>query len=556
MALHGQNMIQAQIANEAIAARVWKRLRLTDAEIDGYFCGPAYLPWLRMGNLSTHPGSLPPAWRERSVRLQHAVMDRMRLLGIEPIVPGFAGFLPSAIARVRPDLHLKHTFWQGEDSGFDNWFLSPDQPAFREISRMYVEEWEREFGKCTYYLADSFNEMELPWKTEGEICKGLADCGENIVLGMRDANPDAIWTVQGWIFVCSPGTWKPNRFAAMQSRVPKDAMLVLDLAVDYVHFIGRSFDRKPGLMDWEKFPSFGGQPWIWSVIPNMGGVSIPGGILDYYANGHLEALAARERGQLVGHGIAAEGIENNEFLFELCTEAGWQTHYTSVRGWLVNYARSRYGKCPKKMVEAYDALLAGPYACFMDHPIFSWQRVESDFHYNTDPYKGYAAGGGDLADCMRRAADAFAACADEMGDNALYRFDLAQLKAGALGYEAHFAFQRDDRETVRRCLREIETLLKGHPTDDFRVWLARARAAGEGDAKLADLYERNARELLTLWGAKTGDYSCRVWSGLVGSHYLPRLELYWAAKDAGRDTGAAVRTFCRRFIDELTPITP
>lgn len=29
-----------------------------------------------------------------------------------------------------------------------------------------MEEWQKEFGKNTYYLADSFNEMELPVNTD------------------------------------------------------------------------------------------------------------------------------------------------------------------------------------------------------------------------------------------------------------------------------------------------------------------------------------------------------------------------------------------------------
>ena len=45
MALHGINMPLALVGYEAILARVWKQMGLTDEEINDYFVGPAHLPW-------------------------------------------------------------------------------------------------------------------------------------------------------------------------------------------------------------------------------------------------------------------------------------------------------------------------------------------------------------------------------------------------------------------------------------------------------------------------------------------------------------------------------
>ena len=549
MALHGVNMALATIASEEIAARVWKRYGLTDAEIDGFFCGPAFLPWFRMGNLSGRPDSLPKAWRTRSVRIQHAVMKRMRELGIEPIVPGFAGFLPKAFARVRPDARLATMRWG--NMPFTSNFLSPDQPLFRELGKAYVEEWEKEFGKCTHYLADSFNEMALPWKTEAETRAGFAACGRNIVGGMRDANPDAVWTLQGWIFAHDPDVWTRERFAALQSGVPANAMLTLDIAVDYIHYDLRGYRDRPRLkMNWDKFPAFGGQPWIWSVIPNMGGNTLLSGYLEYYANGHLEALASPNRGALVGHGMAPEGIENNEVLFELLSEGAWRTDFVSVRHWIREYSLSRYGKCPEKMMEYWDALLSGPYATFIDHPAVNWQKAFGGQPLFARPEQGFQAVGGEIVSCWRKASAAFEACADELADNALYRADRAEVLAVAKAYEAHSALEAGDHERTAQLLLEIDATLKGHPLHDLRRWIAFARSAAEGDEALADAYETGARRLVTEWGdGELNDYSARIWSGLVGTYYLGRMETYFKAKDAGEDAKAAVEKFNRAFID-------
>ena len=548
MALHGVNMTIAQIANEAIAERVWKRYGLTDAEIDEYFCGPAYLPWFRMGNLSERPDRLPRAWRERSVRLQHAVNRRMRALGIELIAPGFAGFLPRAFARVRPEVRLTRLPWVSP--AFGNNFLSPDQPVFRELAKVYVEEWEKEFGRATYYLADSFNEMKLPWQTEEEIRRGFAAAGANIIGGMREANPDAVWALQGWVFYYDGKTWTPERFAALQSAVPAEAMFIIDLSVDYIRFGDGIYGKPSQPMNWDKFPAFGGQPWMWSALVNMGGDTILGGLLDYYANGHLSALASVNRGQLWGYGLAPEGIENNEVIFELATEGAWRTEYVAVREWLADYSLSRYGKCPDELKEFWDVLLEGPYSTFFDHPQFSWQKLGSKGQAFPSPFEGYRARGGDLRESWRKAHAAFEACAGELGDSELYRADRAEVFAIAAGMEAHVAILEGRREDGVRLLKEIDRRLKGHPLHDLRRWIAFARAAAEGDEKLADEYESDARRIVTDWADSLEDYSARVWSGLVGTYYLGRMKAFWEAEQAGTDPAAAVQAFKRKFIDE------
>jgi len=60
-------------------------------------------------------------------------------------------------------------------------------------------------------------------------------------------------------------------------------------------------------------------------------------------------------------------------------------------------------------------------------------------------------------------------------------------------------------------------------------WLADARAQGTTVAE-KDIYERNARDLITLWGAADSplhEYSCRQWSGLLNDFYKTRWEKFF-----------------------------
>lgn len=85
MALHGIDMPLTLVANEAIMARVWRKIGFSEQEIEDSFVGPAHLPWMRMGNISEVDRPLPNAWHKEQIKLQHKILDRMRALGMKPI---------------------------------------------------------------------------------------------------------------------------------------------------------------------------------------------------------------------------------------------------------------------------------------------------------------------------------------------------------------------------------------------------------------------------------------------------------------------------------------
>lgn len=52
-----------------------------------------------MGNIRGWGGPLSSDWHDHSVKLQKAILSRMRELGVTPVLPAFAGFVPRAITR-------------------------------------------------------------------------------------------------------------------------------------------------------------------------------------------------------------------------------------------------------------------------------------------------------------------------------------------------------------------------------------------------------------------------------------------------------------------------
>lgn len=553
MALHGIDMPLALTAYEAIIARVWKKLGLTDEEINQYFVGPAHLPWMRMGNVSGIDGPLNADWHRGQIALQHKILDRMRALGMKPVCPGFAGFVPQAIRRISPQAELVTTHWAGS---FSNWMLKPSDPLFRKICTAFIREWEKEFGKNEYYLVDSFNEMEIPFPEKGtpERYEQVAQYGESVYQAIAAANPDAVWAMQGWMFGYQRDIWDAETLQALLSRVPDDRMLLLDLAVDYNTQFWHS------QVNWEYYRGFFRKSWIYSVIPNMGGKTGMTGVLEFYANGHLSALASADKGRLAGHGMAPEGIENNEVIYELVTDAGWSSARIDLEEWLAAYSANRYGSCPEEVRRYWALLLRSVYGTFTDHPRYNWQFRPGSVR----------KGSINLCPEFFQAIESFAA-ARTLSGNARYRTDLAELAALYAGGKAEMltrhidqAYARGDTAQALRLqsrfaatLRAMDSLLCAHPTLRLERWLDFARQAARTPEQ-AQQYARNARRIVTIWGPPVDDYSARVWSGLIRDYYLPRWQHYFAARNAHEhfDFAAWEQAWVDRGAQPLSPAQP
>lgn len=500
-AVHGFNMLMAPIATEAIAERVWLQLGLTQQEIDANTCGPAHMPWYRMGNICGIDGYLPKAWHADQIALQHKIITRMRELGIEPVVQSFAGFVPRGFERLHPETKLHGTCWNGSLPDKNRPILMlPDDPQFAAITKAYMDEWKKEFGPAKYFLVDSFNEMEVP-KTSRPMTDVLADYGEKTWQAIHAANPNAIWAIQGWTFGYQ--NWKPENLKALFSKVPDDRMFVLDFANDYFPV-------------WKKYQAFYGKTWACGYVPNMGGKTAYTGNLNLYASGSANTLADSSHGNLKGFTISGEGLENNEALYELLTDMAWSTAAINLDTWFEKYSVNRYGACPPAIAESWKILRQGCYSNLKDHPAYGWQHV----------------GGLDRNPNVFEATAKFLSCSDQLKTSPAYRADAVERTALALAYKvdewrslAHQAFAAGDMDTfdtasarTLELLTQVDRLMEAHPYHRLERWIDFARAH-QGSAEEKQAYESNARCIVTYWTAGVQNYSCRVWGGLVRDYY-------------------------------------
>ncbi len=536
MTLNGINLPLALTGEEAIWQRVYRQMGFTDAELDKFFCGPAYFSWFWMGNIDAWGGPLPQHWMDSHRELQKKILTAERSMGMKPVLASFTGHVPAAFVSRFPGSKVKKTNW---GAGFDDvYILDPSDPLFEKIGQQFIEAQTKEYGTDHFYSADTFNENVPPTDDSAY----LSQMSKKVFRSMAGADPKAIWVMQGWMFHYNAAYWKAPQVQALLKAVPDDQMIVLDLYSES-HPV------------WNRTNAYYGKPWIWNMLHNFGGNISLWGRMEAVATGPAAALHAasagetadRPAGKMEGIGLTPEGIGQNPALYQLMLDNVWRDSAIDVSDWLKRYAVQRYGSSNDGVDSAWEILLhtvyagglgeGGPESIIVSRPMTEpWgDRVRTKLDY--EPKE------------LAKAWTLFVRAADTLGgDNGVgssdgFRYDLVDITRQVL---ANYALplqqkwvlaylQHDsagyDQYTAQflELMDDMDVLLATRKDFLLGRWIGDARRCGADEAE-KDLYEKNARDLITLWGDKESglhEYSCRQWAGLIKGFYKPRWELYF-----------------------------
>ncbi|XP_072105359.1 alpha-N-acetylglucosaminidase [Mobula birostris] len=520
MALSGINLALAFTGQEAIWQRVYLSLGLTQAEINDYFVGPAFLAWARMGNMHSWAGPLSDSWHKNQLNLQHRILQRMRSLGMLPVLPAFAGFVPASFTRLFP----KENFTRLGSWGHLNctyscsYLLDPESAVFQQVGKMFLLELIKEFDTDHIYSADAFNEM-TPRSSDPRYLSSISNA---IFKSMTQVDPLAIWLMQGWLFLNKPWFWRPTQVKALLHGVPLGRMIILDLFAE----------SRPAYSLTE---SFYGQPFIWCMLHNFGGNTGMYGTVESINRGPFKARAF-PNSTMVGTGITPEGIEQNDVVYELMNEISWCQKPLNLTEWAVSYAQRRYGKRNDAAATAWLLLFRSVYnntSYMQNHnrsPLVHRPSLKlgTALWYNkTDVYEAWNR--------MQKAVS-------ELNSSDTFRYDLVdltrqsvQLLASEFYEDIKTAFLQHSivglwtsgDTLVHNLLRDLDSLLSSDGHFLLGHWLGTARSLATTE-KEANLYEFNARSQVTLWGPDGNllDYANKQWGGLVKDYYAARWELF------------------------------
>ncbi|XP_072417238.1 alpha-N-acetylglucosaminidase [Chiloscyllium punctatum] len=520
MALSGINMPLAFTGQEAIWQKIYLSLGFNHTEIDNFVVGPAFLAWNRLGNMHSWAGPLPASWNKRQLSLQHQILQRMRSLGMLPVLPAFSGFVPGAIKRLFPKVNITRLgSWGHLNCSYScSFLLDANSPLFQQIGMMFLSELTNEFGTDHIYSADIFNEM-IPSSSDP---KYLSTISSAVFKSMTQVDPLAIWLMQGWLFVNALSFWQPTQIKAFLHGVPLGRMIILDLFAD----------SNPVYTFTE---SFYGQPFIWCMLHNFGGNIGMYGTIDTINKGPFEALSS-PNSTMVGTGITPEGIEQNDVVYELMNEIGWCQKPLNLTKWVMSYAQRRYGKKNDDAIAAWLLLFQSVYnntSYRRDHnrsPLVHRPslKLDTSLWYNKS----------DVYEAWRR----MQAAASDLFFSETFRYDLVdvtrqsvQLLVSEFYEDLKNAFLKHSivglrtsgNVLVNNLLPQLDSLLSSDRHFIVGHWLQTAQSLATNEEE-AELYEFNARSQITLWGPGGNllDYANKQWGGLINDYYALRWDLF------------------------------
>lgn len=555
MALHGINMPLQIVGLE----EVWRKFltlesqgkrkyNYSDEEAKAFVAGPAFTAWWGMNNLEGWGGTAndgwggvqDEAWYIRQQTLATKILERQRELGMQPVLPGFSGMVPSNFntkTGVPTDIN------GGKWCGFTRpHIIDPTSEQFADIAADYYKCLSSVMGESQYYSMDPFHEGgSISSKQYSKAYKAIFDA-------MESAKNGSQWVIQQW-------QWDNNQRLSLTA-VPAKRLIVLDLFSD-----GRpAFDYYNG---------YAPQNAIFCAIPNFGGRSGLMGRLNNLADNYFNYKSKYPNIQ--GIGAAPEAIEQTPVTYDLLFQLPWMNSKPDMKLWIQQYATARYGTENTIVQEAWEQLresvlnygadaIQGPiedvWAARPNlhaSPASTWGKTLSHASatYNKERQQL-------LIDATYKLLSQHRPLKLPRGSvyESNYHYDLVEF-GGALmaDYAYHLLlgineaksaandkFASDTTYTTRRdaflsLIADIDTYKGTNLNFRLGKWTQEARnAASEvigSTSATANWYEyNNARTLITVWGdyqQNNGlkDYSCRSWQGLLKDYYLPRWQYYF-----------------------------
>ena len=520
-AMNGFNLMLDIIGQEEVLRRTLNEFGYSDEEVKEFISGPAYFAWFYMQNMTSFGGPLPDNWFEERAELGRQLHDRMQTLGIKPVLQGYSGMVPLDFQSKNPDAQILP---QGDWCGFDRpnmlktYVNDGEKDYFQEVANVFYEKQKEVYGDITdYYAVDPFH--------EGGDTGGMnsAKIYGTIQNKMIEHDNNAIWVIQHW-----QGNPDNTKLSGLTN---KEQALILDL----------NSDLNP---DYKRFDNQD-IPWVWNMLHNFGGRMGLDGQVETVATSIPEALANTEH--MKGIGITPEAINNSPIVYELIGDMVWTRDPINYREWVNNYIERRYGAVNEDAIAAWEILLETAYkksdyyyqgaaeSVINARPAMSINSA-STWGHSKIPYNKKE---------LEKAMELFISCYDDLKDSDAFVYDFLDITKQVLANSAQeyhkemvAAYNAGDSEKFDKIskhflelIRLQERVLSTSPEFLVGTWIEQSRTMLEGaDDWTKDLFEFNARALITTWGDyKNGglkDYSNRQWAGLTGDLYLKRWEMW------------------------------
>ena len=362
MALHGINAPLNLVGLDVVTRKFLRELGVSENDINAYIAGPGFIAWFAMNNLEGWGGTInssstgvqmngnPDWWYTRQEKLCRDMLQRMRELGMQPVIPGFSGQVPNCIVNYSIDGFssgdvVNNGTWAGGYTRPD--ILKPNTTSYQTFATVYYKHLHEVMGVSELYSIDPFHEGSLPSGVSNETCypnimKELDKHFGNVEQSVKNTykvTKSPSWIIQYW-----QGVPQSGAFTAMKNAGYTNRFIGLDLFADNIY--------ADNAAKW-RTNYYDTCPYIYCMLHNFGGRSGLHGRLETTMNGYFQALAKNNNCQ--GIGATPEGTETNPILYDMLFELPWMSSNPGADAWLAEYSHSRYGVDSKTAPAALEA---------------------------------------------------------------------------------------------------------------------------------------------------------------------------------------------------------
>ncbi len=541
LALHGVNEMLVYAGAEAVYQRTFQKFGFDAKAMRLWLPTPAHQPWWLLENMSAWVG---PSTSQHLVNdraaLARKITDRLRELGMTPVLPGYFGILPDGFSKHRSAARV---IPQGKWLGIKrpDW-LDPTCDVFGAVAAEYYRAQAELLGPSSMFKMDPMHEG-------GESGKvNIASAAGAIDRELQKAHPGSIWTILGW--------QENPRGEVLAGIRNKQNALILDGQAD-------RYEYKDREQQWND------TPYAFGTIWNFGGHTTMGANVGVWNQRYFDQLK-KPGSRLAGIALLPEASCNNPAAFAFFTEMAWRSGRTDLDQWFADWSRYRYGGEDSNAARAWDILHRTAY----DMKSGAWSEAHDSLYSAQPSLTAKSACSWSPLEPRYDLAVFSQAVASLMGvdrslrNSSAYRYDLVDVVRQAIANHSRVLLPQIDqaysakdltrfRGLTRTWLEQIRLLDRVAGTEPALLlgeWLAEARAAAVDSTEEGQL-EFDARSLLLEWGPESSrgsgvhDYANREWSGLL-EYYGQRWATYFNALEAALAKQEAVRTVDWFAMDE------
>ena len=560
MALHGINAPLNLVGLDVVTRKFLRELGVSENDINAYIAGPGFIAWFAMNNLEGWGGTInssntgvqmngnPDWWYTRQENLCRNMLQRMRELGMQPVIPGFSGQVPNCIVNYSIDGFssgdvVNNGTWAGGYTRPD--ILKPNTTSYQTFATVYYKHLHEVMGVSELYSIDPFHEGSLPGGVTNETCypnimveldKHFGNV-EQSVKNTYKVTKSPSWMIQYW-----QGVPQSGAFTAMKNAGYTDRFIGLDLFADNIY--------ADNAAKW-RTNYYDTCPYIYCMLHNFGGRSGLHGRLETTMDGYFQALAKNNNCQ--GIGATPEGTETNPILYDMLFELPWMSSNPGADAWLEEYAHSRYGVQNEKALSALKNLKKSVWDCKVNQQGTSEAVILARPNWTVGSVSSWSTSAiyWDTQDVLQ-AADELYAIKDVVTANggqdgiANYNYDFIDVvRQSMVDYAAQLlplinAARGNDAEYTRlyqlylQLMLDLDEMLSYDENFKLERWTSLARnIADEVDGTTENdrnWLEWNARTQVTVWSkgnTDLHDYSNRCWAGLIKDFHYKRWKQFF-----------------------------